>query len=129
MKNPQRAFTLTELLVVVAIIGVLAAIVFPSYLNHVKKSRQAEARAALVSLATVLGQYHLDKNTYVGATLGTSGIFSNQVPVSTTGGTKTYTLAITAQTATAFTISATPVDSTYTTYTLTDQGVKTPTGW
>jgi len=124
MKYPQQAFTLIEMMITVAIIGILASIAYPSYQAQINGSREAEARAALVSLATVLSQYHLDNNTYVGATLGTGGIFSDQVPINSNA-TKTYNLAITAQTATTFAISATPVDNTLATYTLDDAGNKT----
>lgn len=129
MKSSQRAFTLIEMMITVAIVGILAAIAYPSYRSQINSGREAEARAALVSLAAVLSQYHLDNNTYVGATLGNGGIYSNQVPPNSNGVTKTYTLAITAQTASTFTISATPVDNSLTTYTLDEQGNKTPSGW
>ncbi len=129
MNSSQRAFTLTEMMITVAVIGILAAIAYPSYLNQINSSREAEARAALASLSSVLAQYRLDNNTYLGATLGSGGIFSNQVPVGNSGAKKTYTLAISSLTANSFTISAIPVDVKLKTFTMDDQGNKTPSGW
>lgn len=48
--SPQRGFTLIELMIVVATIGVLALIAFPSYMDSVRKSRRADAMAGLMRL-------------------------------------------------------------------------------
>jgi|GEM_PF-2724178 len=125
----QQAFTLIELMMAVVIVGILAAIAIPSYQTQINHSREAEARAALVSLASVLAQYHVDNNTYVGAFIGPGGIFSDQVPVNG-GGKQTYRLQIDSQTASQFQISAVPViDNNLTTYTLDEAGNKSPSDW
>jgi type IV pilus assembly protein PilE len=48
----QRGFSLLELLVVISIVGILAGIAYPSYMNSVRKGHRVEARAALMEMAS-----------------------------------------------------------------------------
>jgi type IV pilus assembly protein PilE len=50
----NKGFTLIEVMIVVAIVGILAAVAYPSYQDHVRKSRRAEAQSALMGLAAAM---------------------------------------------------------------------------
>ena len=60
----KSAFTLIELLIVVAIIGILAAIAVPNFLNAQLRSKIAKAESEMRSIATALESYRLDNNIY-----------------------------------------------------------------
>lgn len=66
----SSGFTLIEVMIVVAVVGILAAIAFPSYQEYVAKSRRADAQAALMELSqfmerhyTTAGGYQLNGNS------------------------------------------------------------------
>ncbi len=60
----ERGLTLIELMVVVVIVGLLAAIAYPSYRNHVLKGNRASAQAFLMDAAQRQQQYLLDNRAY-----------------------------------------------------------------
>lgn len=124
MKKAQ-GFTLIELMIVVAIIGILASIAYPSYQEQVRSSRRGDCAGALAGLANAMERYFTVNNTYVGAAVGAGGIPA-QCPVD--GGTATYNLEISAQAASTYTIQAVPTgvqaDDKCGTLTLDSTGVK-----
>jgi type IV pilus assembly protein PilE len=109
----QNGFTLIELMVTVAIIGILAGIAYPGYQDSVMKSRRADAKGALLGLANAMERHFTVKNTYLGAgtTDGNTGsptIFSTTSPVD--GGTPYYNLTIDdTVTASSYTLKAEPI--------------------
>ncbi|TDY01169.1 type IV pilin protein [Thiohalophilus thiocyanatoxydans] len=60
----QSAFTLIELMIVIAIIGIIAAIAVPSYTSYLEKSRMSEADKNIAALKQAQEQFYLENNAY-----------------------------------------------------------------
>ncbi len=113
MKAKQMGFTLIELMITVAIIGILSSVGYPSYMSHIQKAKRSEAQAALVSMATAMEQWRVENNNdYTGVTVGTgdTSIFTDRVPTDGSG-TQSYTLSIPTLATGNYTLQATPVST------------------
>lgn len=64
MHKSEQGVTLIELLIVVVIVGILAAVAYPSYRDHVTRAKRTEAKAALLQIATNQERHYLDSNEY-----------------------------------------------------------------
>ena len=64
MKRVQQGFTLIELMIVVAIVGILAAIALPAYQDYVVRSKMSEAIAAIAACKTGVAEYASSKGSY-----------------------------------------------------------------
>ena len=65
-RSAARGFTLIELMIVVTILGILAAIALPAYNDYVRRSRIIEATTAMADARTRMERFYLDNRTYVG---------------------------------------------------------------
>jgi len=64
MRKYMRGVTLMELMIVVVIVGILAAIAYPNYRQYVARAKRNEAKAALLQIATLQERFYLQNNTY-----------------------------------------------------------------
>ncbi len=69
MMRKQQGFTLIELLIVIAIIGLLAAIAYPSYVEHVRSARRTAAMSCLMEQTHFMERFYSANMSYAGAAL------------------------------------------------------------
>ncbi len=123
LKN--SGFTLIELMIVVAIIGILAAIAYPSYNEHVRKTRRVAAGACLMELAQFMERYYTTNMSYSGAALPATQCRTDLTNF------YTYSFVTGQPTATTYTIQSAPggaqANDSCGTLSVTQTGAKSPT--
>ena len=72
--SAQAGFTLIELMITVAIVGILAAIAYPSYLDSVRKGKRAEGRTALIDFLQQQERYLTQTGSYLAVSPGATGV-------------------------------------------------------
>lgn len=131
----QTGFTLIELMVAIAIVGILAGIAYPSYTTYITRSHRVDAKIALTSAVQNLERFYTERNTFTGASVGSNGIY----PATSPNNYYTITLVVDpVRTAilpvgTTYLLTATPQgtqssDSQCGTYTVDETGFKTAAG-
>jgi type IV pilus assembly protein PilE len=122
----MRGITLIELMIVVVVIGILAAIAYPNYQEFSARAKRNEARSALLALATNQERFYLNNNTDP-QDLTALGFSTTPTATPETG---YYTIQVTAADASNFTATATYLHggneaTKCTTFTIDGRGAKT----
>lgn len=128
----QRGFTLVELIIAVAVIGILTAIAYPSYQEYIKRSHRSSAQSLMLDLANREQQYLLDNRSFLGG--GASAVTTllpSGVPPEVSN-FYTVTITATAGPPPTFEVKATPKAGTVmageAAFTLDQDGTKLPAG-
>ncbi len=106
MKRTSLGFTLIEIMITVAIIGILSAIALPAYQQYVRRAACEDAKGTVTGAASLVERFRAQNNTYANA--GAAAGMPGQSPVS---GTPQYNIAV-VSTANTYTITANPIPGT-----------------
>ena len=112
-RNQQHGFTLIELLIAVAVVGILAAIAYPSYTEQIARGRRVEAQATLMAASQWMERFYSENYRYDQNSAGTLVTEATQFPArfSTSPppgqGSAVYDITVVTPSRSEFTITAT----------------------
>ncbi len=130
LKHPSaRGFTLVELMVTVAVLGILMSVALPSYLDSVRKGRRADAQSVLLEASQFMERFATENLRFDQSRAGVAvALPTTLASAPKHGATKFYTISLQAVAQNSFTLRAVPQGSMANdscgTMTLTDTGVK-----
>ena len=106
----SKGFTLIEVMIVVAIIGILSAIAYPSYQRYIQRAHRAEAQTALQQASQYMQRFYAANNRYDQNLAGTAVALPSTIADVVSGGSTYYVISVSASDATSFTLTATKQD-------------------
>ena len=122
MRKNNKGFTLVELMIVIAIVGILAAIAIPNFLSYQKKAKTSEAKSILGDVRTMEEAYRAETDGYSSSL--------SQIGWTNPTGSTYYAYSVTAPTTTTFTATASgdiDNDGVFDTWTIDQDGSLTHT--
>ena len=131
MHHKDQGFTLIELIITVAIVGILSSIAYPAYINYTARARLAEVKSRMMALSQQLEQLYSNTGSFNGASCTSAS------PCATPAtGTSYFSVSFNSPTSSTYTITATATNNFTTAYTnnpcktlaLSSTGDKTASG-